>query len=417
MKRLGSFFAVAEVAESPALQLAAWLLLFGWFLECYTWSGYADFTRNAALAGEQLCWPFFQSCGSWYFLTLPPLGNTQGLAYAALFSLMVWAAYLLARRRFSAAFWIFLVLFAWEALVMLMSMRLSVNYWYFHFLYAALFLFARYKLSLLRAGAVLLYVLSGLSKLNPGWLFGSYFTALQSGLYFIPHALIPFATNAVIFMELVLAWFLFHPNRVVRLAVLGVFVVFHVYSAIFVGLLYPAIVLPMMLALFASGEPAPWLWRPIRSLLPGAMILILVCAIDAVPYFIPGPSRITGEGNKFGMYMFDANYQCTAVATTRYSDGTESIATSTSVYAIERCDPYADWFYLKQRCALHPNIASIGFTFDTSVDGGPFERIVDVANACALSYHAFAHNAWIRIPGVDPVEIVGVPQKNEYRPL
>ncbi len=416
-QRIARIFHTSEIANSNSLYIAAWVLLFGWYLEFSFWSQYSDFTRNAVMEGRQLCWPFFQSCGSWYFLTVPPLSNLQGAVYALLFALLVWAGFLLIRHRFEAVYALFLVFFAWETLVMLMSMRLSVNYWYFHFLYAALFLFARYKLQFLRVGAVLLYFLSGLLKLNESWLSAGYFNALQDGLYFIPHALMPLATNSIIFMELVLVWFLFYPDRRVRLSVLGVLALFHTYSAVFVGLRYPSIVLPMVLALFFAGEQAPWSWKPLKYLFAGGLILLLVCAVDAVPYTIPGPSRVTGEGNKFGVYMFDSNYQCTSVATTHYKNGTSEVATSTSTYSIQRCDPYAVWFYLKQLCLLNPDITSTVLTFDTSVNGSPFMRIVDTPNACALSYKPFTHNSWILIPGVDQVEQTGLPQKNLYRPL
>jgi hypothetical protein len=240
--------------------------------------------------------------------------------------------------------------------------------------------------------------------------------ALKSGLYFVPHALVPVATNAVIFMELVLVWFLFYPERRVRLFVLGCLALFHVYSALYVGLVYPTIVLPMMLALFLSGERHA-LVRHWRVLWAGALILVLVCAADAVPYAIAGPSRVTGEGHKLGVYMFEANYQCAAAATIHYQDGHTEVATSSSTYAIERCDPYSDWFYFNQQCALHPDIASIAVTYDTSEDGSPFYRIVDVPDICAMTYKPFSHNAWIHIPGVDPAPIVGYPKPNEYRPL
>ncbi len=412
-----TLFSSGEIAHSQALYLSAWALLLGWLLEFSTWSRYADFTRNAVEEGRHLCWPFFQSCGEWYFLTVPPLGNSEGLVYALLFGLIVLAGYFLITRNFEGVYAVFFVLFAWEALVILMSMRLSVNYWYFHVLYGALFLFARYKLQFLRVGAAALYFFSGLLKLNDGWILGTYFTSLQSGLYYIPHSLTLVATNAVIFMELVLVWFLFYPSRVVRLSVLGILTLFHLYSAIFVGLTYPTIVLPMILALFGSGEVATWQWRPHRRVVAGVCVLIVLCAIDAVPYTIPGPSRITGEGNKMGMYMFDGNYQCTAVATTHYKDGTVSQATSTSTYAIERCDPYAVWFYLHQMCEQNPAVASNTFTFDTSVNGSPFMRIVEGADACTRTYKPFAHNPWILIPGVEHVMQVGLPQKNLYRPL
>ena len=46
----------------------------------------------------------------------------------------------------------------------------------------------------------------------------------------------------------------------------------------------------------------------------------------------------------------------------------------------------------------------------------PLFVIVDVPDICAVGYHAFAHNDWIKIPGVDAVATGGYPHKNDYRP-
>lgn len=408
-------FAVDEIVQSVTLQRVAWLLLFGWFVEFFVWSRFGDFTVNAVEAGRHLCWPFFQSCGEWYFLAQEPLGASHYLFYALLFALVIAAGWALMTRRFSLAHVLFVLFLLWELTVMLMAMRLAVNYWYFHLFFALLFLFPFGKLFLLRLGAVLLYFFSGLIKLNDTWLTGSYFTALQEGLYLIPDALIPVATNAVIFMELVLVWFLLSSRRVLRLPVVGLLFLFHVYSAIYVGFVYPAITLPVVLVLFLSQERSAQITRALhpRNIAGGVLIGAFVI-VHAIPYVIAGDVRITGEGNRFGMYMFEANYQCQARATVVHTDGSEETETSRSFYANQRCDPYAHYFYLQERCARESGIARIAWTFDTSINGSPLMRIVDVRDACTLSYSAFSHNAWIRLPSREDVPRIAPVSKNRY---
>ncbi len=82
--------------------------------------------------------------------------------------------------------------------------------------------------------------------------------------------------------------------------------------------------------------------------------------------------------------------------------------------ARHRCDPYEEWFAIQQRCLRDTEVARIGWTLDHSINGGPFYRIVDEKDACALRYRALGHNEWIRPPeGGAPV--VGYPVENIYR--
>ena len=409
------FFHIVEFQESKTLQGIAWALIVGWFLEFSTWWRFSDFTINAVQEGRHLCWPFFQSCGDWYFLTLEPLGNTQGLMYAFLFALLVSAGYLLIKGRYTAVHALFLLLFFWEMTVLLMSMRLAVNYWYFHVFYAALFLFPFGKLTLLRLGAVLLYFFSGILKLNEGWVDGAYFKALSEGLYLVPNALIPVATNAVIFMEMALVWFLLGKERIYRMVVLALLFVFHVYSVVYVGYVYPSIVLPVVLILFLSDEKSISLRKIFYKKVAGPLLLSLFFVIHVIPYAIEGNAHITGEGNKYGMYMFETNYQCVSSAMFHYTNGEVEEHVSESHYAIQRCDPYTHYFYFKQLCAANGNIDSIEWDFDTSLNGSDLFRIVEVENACELRYKAFQHNKWIQ-PSFDGLEPVGVVTKNNYRP-
>lgn len=409
-------FSIDEVEASPTLRLAAALLLFGWFVEFQDWSRLPELTTNAVRDGLHLCWPWFQSCGEWYFLTTGSLGYSQSLFYAILFGLLVLAGLAVMSRRFAYAHALFFVFFAWEMGAMLLSYRMAVNYWYIHALFAALFLLARGKLAFLRIIAVVFYFFSGVIKLTSSWVLGEYFYALSDGLYLFPDSLIPVATNAVILMELVLVWFLLGPRREYQLSVLAILFVFHVYSAIYVGFTYPSIVLPMVLILFLSREKSLITFGTFRKSVAGTLILGAFMAAHLVPLMIKGDVRVTLEGNKYGNYMFRANYQCESRARFVHSDGRVEEKESTSFYANYRCIPYGHFFYFKQMCAKDDSVARIEWTFDTSVDGSPFMRIVDVEDACALEYKPFSHNEWIRLPGEDEVEIVGIPTKNRYLP-
>lgn len=407
-------FSIDEIARSRTLQLAAGVLLLGWLLEFQSWFRFPDFTLNAVRDGLHLCWPWFQSCGEWYFLTTGTLGYSQSVLYAGLWALMALALLALVYRKYAYMHAIFFVLFAWEVLGMFFAYRFAVNYWYFHLLMAALFLCARGKLAFLRVAVVVFYVFAGIIKLTPSWISGEYFSALSQGLYLFPDMLIPVATGAVILMELVLVWYLLSSRREYRLSVLAILFVFHTYSVIYVGFTYPTVVLPMVLVVFLSNEEVRIRVRTFMRSIAGTVIVGFFVAVHLVPLFIHGDVRITLEGNKYGNYMFRANYQCESRATFVHTSGRAVVKDSTSFFANYRCDPYGHYFYLKQMCVNDETIERIAWTFDTAVDGSPFMRIVNVENACELEYTPFLHNEWIRLPGEDEVEIVGIPAKNRY---
>ena len=404
-----------EIEASQTLQIAMWLLLLGWYLQFAQWVRFSDFTINAVEAGRHLCWPFFQGCGDWYFLSSFPHVNTHGLFFAVLLGLLGLVSFFLIRRSYTYAHMVMLFFFVFEIAVLLLSMRLAINYWYYHALMAALFLLPAAKLTLMRFGVVLLYFLAGTLKLDDGWLQGNYFKALSEGLYFVPDTLIPLATNGVIVMQLFFVWFLLSPNKTYRYTALAIFSLFHLYSSLYVGYLFPTVTFAMVLVLFISNEKRV----PIRELLRrgkrGPAILLLVIAISLIQYVIPGDARITGEGNRLGMYMFEANYQCSSRMVVYGREGEIlSEDTSETFSSNQRCDPYAHFFYFKQLCAQDSNIQRIAWTLDTSINGGDFMRIVDEEDACALEYRPLQHNAWIKTPEFDEVEIIKPAQPNRY---
>ena len=81
--------------------------------------------------------------------------------------------------------------------------------------------------------------------------------------------------------------------------------------------------------------------------------------------------------------------------------------------ARHRCEPYTWWFALNELCRRDEAIESIALTFDHSINGGLFYRIVDEPDICSVGYEAFGHNDWIRTPETGAVP-VGRAVKNVY---
>ena len=146
------------------------------------------------------------------------------------------------------------------------------------------------------------------------------------------------------------------------------------------------------------------------------MMFLLLCQLIPV-VFIPGDHKMTLEGNKYGLYMFEANHQCVSRFVISYTNGTTETRYKDSSSARHRCDPYRYWFPMKQMCMRASGdiaVDSISWKFDHSINGEPFYRIVDQKDICTLEYNAFTHNEWISAPEFG-APAVGYPVENEYR--
>jgi hypothetical protein len=196
-----------------------------------------------------------------------------------------------------------------------------------------------------------------------------------------------------------------------RLALVAL-IVFHLYSGILVKYMYPTMVLPPLLILFGPrylAIPSPVGARG----LPGWALMALASVAQAISFAIPGDVKLTLEGNYYGLYMFEANHQCVSETEIHRKDGAKTSERVESPSARRRCNPYATWFELMETCRAEDTVARIAWRFDHSINGGPFYRIVDTPDACRLSYQAFRHNAWIRLPE-EGAPIMGRPVKNFY---
>lgn len=401
-----------EIENNKILQWALGALVFAYFIAFDGFIGNSVITITAYENFQHVCPPYFQNCGDFYFLYNLPFGYSQTFLYMMFFALMVWSVYLMSQKKWKEAMYATIPSFIWHVLnILVLTDSQSGNYEYYLMIFGIIILFLPHKEFFLKLSIVSLYVLSTVAKIHPSWIEGGYFTAMRTGLPVFPEWSIPFWTNLVIFMEMIGAWFLMSKNRILQRIAVTFFGIFHIYSGILVEYRYPATVLPMLLIMFG-----PWYQHtkiPFdKKAIGGWALIVLLFFIQFTPRMIEGDEKLTLEGNKYGLYMFEANHQCMSEGIIHYIDGTERETNRTGVSARDRCNPYTQWFRFNQMCERIATIDRIEWRFDHSINGGPFYRIVDVPDACALEYSAFKHNDWIQLE--DTAEIIGYPVKNFY---
>lgn len=439
-------FRIHEIEGSVVLQWSFGALLFFFFVTFSTWDNNYSITVEGAKTGAAVCWPYFQSCSNLFFLHSLSYGYSETTFYMLLYGIMLIIGYCMWRGFWTGAHALMSVLLAWELFVgFVLSYDIMGTYNYYHVIFCIVILFLPLKEYFLKLAFVLCYFLSVTIKFDPGWELGTYFSTLQLGLPLIPRELIPIATNIIIFMQVVGAWFLLSSRRVLQRSALAFFVFFHLYSGIFVSFEYPSITLPLLLILFG---PMYRYQAPPRSKLAvaGWIFMGLLVIWQLAPFTIEGDRRLTLEENRIGMFMFEANHECRATltvyrttsATTTSNQLSESppgtacadtmCTTLTSVHvqsgeetverqyesgsSWNRCDPYDFWYEYHALCE-NPDVQKISYVFDHSINGGPFYRIVDLDNLCSVTYQPWGHNDWILLP--PQAQIVGYPVEDNYR--
>ena len=410
-------FSINEIEKEPILQIALGALLLSVFLGLSRWFYSHTFSVSAYTDNVYTCWPYFQDCGRWYFLQALPEGYSQSIFFMGVYALMVLAAYFMYRKEWTLVHMALSVVWVCKFIILfILTSQLAANFDYYDTLLLFVVLFLPSKLFFARLAFVLFYFLSSTIKIHEGWILGTYFTTLSTGLPLFGNALAPLVTNLVIFMQIVGVWFLFSSKKLFQRTALIYFILFHLYSGILVGFRYPTIALVMLLVLFALPPVQSVLVpRATKRALAGWLFVALLFVIQFIPIIvIRGDQKMTLEGNYYGFFMFEANHQCISRSTVHFSNGTTRESIRESSDSTWRCDPYELWFVNHNRCERNPEITHIEWTFDHSINGGPFYRMVDVEDACALEYKAFSHNEWIRVPG-ESAAVVGYPVKNYFQ--
>ncbi len=365
-------------------------------------------TVEGVAQGQQLCWPWFQNCADWIVLSTLPYGYSQPILFMVLFGMMAGAVYAMYRGQWALVHGALLILLIVRLYFMAIHYGYKTNQDYYQTIFTLVFIFAAHKRFFLQLALVLLYFASTSPKIHETWILGTYFSTLQTGLPIFGRGLEPIWTNLLIIMEMLGAWWLFSSHRWLQRAVVTAFATFHIYSGILVAYLFPLFVLPPLLILFGP------LFKPIhqppldRRALFGWLVMGLMLFGQAVPKLIPGDEKLTMEGTFYGQYMFDANHQCLVNA----SLDKYSVYNMMSQASHKRCDPYEQLFRVQQGACRRLGNPPIKFIIDHSINGGPFYRIVDEANACALRFNPWGRNAWIK--DTDTAPIVGRALQNTY---
>lgn len=440
MERYRRLFSIAEIETQTILQWAFGASLFYFFVSFNKWSAGTATTIQTAASGRAVCWPYFQGCAKLYFLQNLPFGYSQTTFYMLLYGAMMLIAYFMWKKQWTYAHMLMAGLWLWKMFALfVLSYLLGGPYDYYHVILTAILLFIPYKEYFLKIGFVFLYFMSVTVKFSSAWVLGTYFSSLQTGTPYVPDILTPIATNIVIFGQVVECWFLLSKRAVLQRISFAYAIFFHLYSGILVGYDYPSVALPTLAILFGPmyrHTPTPFTKKAVW----GWLIIGLVALFQLAGFLISSDRYLTLEGNRYGMFMLEANHQCIVDVKT-YSTGTVASSsvsqlscsgfyclTQTNTYmqsgeavreeqyqsadAWNRCDPYQWWSRLHTQCTLHPSIARIALTFDHSINGGPFYRIVDVPNICDTSYDALGNNPWIKLPPEAPV--IGYPVENVY---
>ncbi|MCA3244059.1 MAG: hypothetical protein INF43_01975 [Alphaproteobacteria bacterium] len=406
------FFSIDEIRQDKALQWFAGALLLAYAARfdhrLDSWILNPATTVEGVAQGQALCWPFFQSCTEWIVLSTIPYGYSQPTVFMLLFAMMGGAVYAMYRGRWAWVHAALLALLVARLYFMAINYQYKANYDYYHTIFTLLFVFAAQKRFFLQLAVVMFYVLSTSAKNHETWILGTYFSSMQTSLPIFGRGTEPLWTNLVIVMEMLGAWCLFSSRRWLQRSALTFFAVFHVYSGILVKYLYPITVLPPLLILFG-----PW-FKPYRQVplgrhaLFGWGVIGLMLVGQTMPKLIPGDEKMTMEGAFYGLYMFDANHQCLVSA----ARNGQMVYMDMSQSAASRCDPYEYLFRVQQLACRGAVPAPVSLVIDHSINGGPFYRIVDAPNACALTFNPWGRNAWIR--DTDTAPMVGRAVQNTY---
>ena len=246
-----NFFSISEIENSKILQWFFAYVIFIFFVTFLDWVDARSLTKEAVAGINYLCWSYFQSCGNLYFLSTLPYGYSYTTLYTFFLGLLILAAYLMFKKKWVIAHIILTLLFIWKFLMLFVLSRSFIgNYYYYSIILMLVLLFLPFKLFFLRLIFVILYFLASTVKIHEGWILGTNFSSLVTGLPLFHELSIPFFTNLVIILEMMGSWFLLSSNKYLQRLVFIYFIIFHFYSAILVQYLYPTVLLPALLILF-----------------------------------------------------------------------------------------------------------------------------------------------------------------------
>lgn len=442
-RRAGGLFAHAELSAEPRLRWVCAALLFFFYWTFSRW--YGDPALSAAAA------PSIDVIGTWALgeARLPLPGLFWAKAYMALLGLLALAGLaFLFRGRTAEPTLVLGFLFVNKLLFYLSDSRLMSNVHHTHLLFTLAFLVGVSKLFFLRLMILEAYVLAAAAKFTPSWLLGEYLNSLPGKLPLAPkaEALVTALSLGLVAWELLGPWLWLSRRRALREGAVWVFAGFHLFSVTMVGVDYPALMLPVLLAAFWRFErPLQAGYRYAPSHLPAWALAAAAALAGLRPFAIPGDARLTGEGRWLGLHFSETNRsgdlqveiekdgRLTAfefdwpwtheAARPRFEarlydrgrlvetlerpavllDG-ETVLLNPSLFtnaAPNALEPYLVYAWAKGLCRRY-RPERLGIRFRLAIDGHAYRHpLIDAEDFCASAraYRPFGRNDWIRLPG------------------
>jgi hypothetical protein len=405
--RAGGVFrrSVQEISADRVLRTYGSVLASVHILTFLHWGGEPGLAEVIAADALPICWPFFEECHRFRFLT-PAAVRAVLWAYlaTAVGTLFAW------RRAVAAGYWLLLALEVAKVLIIVQDYRLRLNQHYMAFFVVLVFLVLPGKRRLLQYLVVAFYFWAGTLKLNRDWLSGA--SLYRREALWVPEPLVPAACAYVVALEMGMVFGLLSRRRWVFWSALGQLVVFHVMSWPIVGFFYPS----LMLALLSicplsrlvdpetSGSAMLRSFRGREERWPAYALLGGFSLLQLAPYAFPGDSAVTGQGRLFALHMFDARVVCEASLTLHDGQGrTQRVRIRTDRGSIRtRCDPIVHFNVARAFC--REGAASGRWTdLDLSLRSqrsteATLRPVVEIERFCAANptYDLWRPNPWIR---------------------
>lgn len=388
----------------------AFVIVFDMIITFSDWIKDNYVTLSSAKNNIAVCPPYFQSCLDYYFLDSTPYGYGQNILYMFLGTILFASLYFLYTEDYKkfAYFMSIPLLFKFMMLYIFTYLNTG-NYNLLGLSMAMVLLYSKRKLYYLRILLIVFYLSAASIKLDKGYLTGGIFDSLQLGVPLFPHYMNSFLGILFLILCLISPILLFNKAKRIRVTYLVLLTLFHMYSIAVVGFRFPSLVIPTLWVIyFFEKDEFNYNIKTFFMEFIGPTVIIFTIILQSIPFIIKGDHVLTGEGYKFGYYMFLANYQCVSTVTTHNSNEEYKTYVSSSTKALYMCDPYIDYFRIKRSCDPG-KVKNIEWTFDKSINGSPYMRIINIKNACKLEYSAFSHNDWIELT---PKILEITPEKN-----
>lgn len=403
-------FAINEIEQKVRLQVFYWVAL---CLCIFDLSGFS-FRAQLPSEGGRRCWSFFQNCQDYFPFQGLPQSYSYTLWMGLLLTVILFAGLSAWQKKWTRAHMLLSLVMLWKfSFHFILVNTGNQNFEMFMQFPTLYFLFGRAKLAGIRLVWVACLFWAAQEKFHESWITGSYFSTLELGIPLIPRGWESWITNSVILFEIFFAFGLVSKKPGIRKFSFYSWTAFHLYSVSLVGFFYPVRCLGILWAAFYEPFEKEKPFNFIHFARPKRIVLafLLIFSLNLIPVLIPGDEKFTFEGHSFGFFMFDANHQCYSQIEIKDTDGKILEKSERNANrSMSRCDPWIILTNIRNLCKKFPNTKA-HWTLDHSMNGNPFYRIVDTADACALEYKPFARNSWIRDLTDNPT-LVGYPFYN-----